>query len=108
MKQFLSIILAVVMVLTVGGSLVNGTMASFFDIETSTENHMQSGTRMLELSGGPIQVNGAWPCNWYEHEMTVVNVGNLDGTAWLHLTNLVSTEDEPGDHGTGHQGPDGA
>ncbi len=96
MKPFVSVILVAVLVLAVAGSLVNGTMASFFDIEISTENHMQSGVRMLELSGGPITVSAASPSTWYEHEMAVVNVGNLDGTAWLHLMNLVSTEDEPG------------
>ncbi|MFC1983928.1 hypothetical protein ACFLVO_02830 [Chloroflexota bacterium] len=96
MKQFLSVILVAVLVLAVGSSLVNKTMASFFDIEVSTENHMQSAARMLELSGGPIQIDAAGPSTWYEHEMSVVNVGNLDGTAWLHLMNLVSSEDEPG------------
>ena len=96
MKNFLSVILVLVLMVAVSGSVVNGTMASFFDTEVSTENHMQSGVRMLELSGGPITVDAASPCTWYEHEMTVVNVGNLDGTAWLHLMNLVSTEDEPG------------
>jgi len=96
MKQFLSIILVAVLILAVGSSLANKTMASFFDVEFSTDNHMQSGTRMLEISGGPIQVSAAGPSSWYEHEMAVVNVGNLEGTAWLHLTNLVSSEDEPG------------
>ncbi len=96
MKPFLSVILAAVLVLAVGGSLASGTMAGFFDVEHSTENHMQSGTRMLELSGGPITVSAASPSTWYEHEMAVVNVGNLDGTAWLHLMNLESIEDEPG------------
>ena len=96
MKPFLSVILAAVLVLAVAASLVSGTMAGFYDVEFSTENHMQSGTRMLELSGGPITVSAASPSTWYEHEMAVVNVGNLDGTAWLHLMNLESTEDKPG------------
>jgi len=96
MKRFMSVILAGVLVVAVGGSVVNGTMAGFFDVEHSIDNHMQSGTRMIELSGGPIEVDGASPSSWYEHEMAVINVGNLDGTAWLHLMNLVSSEDEPG------------
>lgn len=96
MKKFLSVILAGVLVLAVGGSVATGTLAGFYDVEHSTDNHMQSGTRMLELSGGPIQVDYASPSSWYEHEMAVINVGNLDGTAWLHLMNLVSSEDAPG------------
>ena len=96
MKPFLSVILAAVLVVAVAASVVNGTMAGFYDVEFSTENHMQSGARMLELSGGPIMVSYASPSTWYEHEMAVVNVGNLDGTAWLHLLNLESIEDEPG------------
>jgi len=95
MKKFASVIVAVVLVVAVGSSVVSGTMAGFYDVEHSIDNHMQSGTRMIELSGGPIEVNGASPSTWYEHEMAVINVGNLDGTAWLHLMNLVSIEDAP-------------
>ena len=56
MRQFLSVILALLMVVAVAGSLINGTMANFFDTEVSAENHFHAGTRSLEISGGPIIV----------------------------------------------------
>ena len=91
MKKFLSVILAVVLLGTVGGSLVNGTMASFFDTEVSTENYLCAGTRVLELSGGPIVVTCGVPCKWYEEEYTLLNTGTLTGVVILHIP---ATDDE--------------
>jgi len=85
MKQFLSVILAVVLVLAVGGSLASGTMAGFFDVEVSTENMMCAGTRTLELSGGPIVIEHAWPSQWFSEEYTLLNTGSLDGIAYIHF-----------------------
>lgn len=96
MKQFLSVILVLVLMVAVSGSVVNGTMAGFFDSEVSTENLMCAGNRMIELSGGPIQVDAVSPSTWYEHEMVVTNAGTLGGTAWLHVFNVRSIEDKPG------------
>ena len=96
MKNFLSVILAIVLVIGVGGSLVSGTMAAFFDFEVSTDNHMQSGVRMIEIDGDPMVVYSAVPDIWYEQQMSIVNVGTLDGSAWLHILNLVSIEDQIG------------
>jgi len=85
MKPMLTVALAVVMVVAVGGSLVNGTLASFFDTEVSTENHFHAGTRSLELSGGPIIVKCGIPSKWYSEEFTLVNTGDLDGVATIHI-----------------------
>jgi len=85
MKQFLSVILAVVLVLAVGGSLASGTMAGFFDVEVSAENMMCAGTRTLELSSGPIVVEHAWPSQWFSKEYTLLNTGSLDGIAYIHF-----------------------
>lgn len=85
MKQFLSVILAVVLVLAVGGSLASGTMAGFFDVEVSTENMTCAGTRTLELSGGPIVVEHAWPSQWFSEEYILLNTGSLDGIAYIHF-----------------------
>jgi len=84
-KQFLSVILAAVLVLAVGGSLASGTMAGFFDVEVSTENMMCAGTRTLELSSGPIVVEHAWPSQWYSKEYILLNTGSLDGIAYIHF-----------------------
>jgi len=81
----MSVILAVVLVASVGGSLVSGTMAGFFDVEQSTDNYMCAGTRCLEVSGGPIVVEHAWPCQWYEEEYILINTGSLDSTAYIHF-----------------------
>ena len=96
MKNFLSVILVLVLMVAVSGSVVNGTMAGFFDTEVSTENLMCAGNRLVELSGGPLQVDAASPSTWYEQEMVVTNAGTLDGTAWLHVFNVRSIEDKPG------------
>lgn len=69
----------------VGGSLVNNTMASFFDTEVSTQNEMCAGTRILELGSGPITVECGVPCKWYSGEHTLVNIGTLDGMASVHI-----------------------
>lgn len=96
MKPFISIMLVGILVVAVGSSAMGGTMASFFDAEVSTENHMQSGTRMIAVTGGPIEVDWASPSTSYEHEIAVINVGTLEGEAWLHIMNLKSIEDKPG------------
>ena len=85
MKQFLSVILVVVLVLAVGGSLASGTMAGFFDVEVSTENMMCAGTRTLELSSGPIVVEHAWPSQWFSKEYILINTGSLDAIAYIHF-----------------------
>lgn len=85
MKQFLSVILAVVLVSAVGGSLVSGTAARFFDTEVSTENEMCAGTRSLELSGGPIIVKCGVPSKWYSQEYLLINTGTLEGLATVHI-----------------------
>ena len=97
MKQFLSVILAVVLVLAVGASVVNGTMAGFFDVEVSTENMMCAGTRTLELSGGPIVVEHAWPSQWFSEEYILLNTGSLDATAYIHFPAV----DDPEGHWQG-------
>jgi len=106
MKRFLSVILAAVLVTAVGGSVVRGTLAGFSDSEVSTENWLCAGSRILELSGGPLVVHNAWPCKWYSQEYTLINAGTLDGTAYVHIPNtddpcgkwqgLKCVEDAPG------------
>ena len=96
MKQFLSVILAVVLVLAVGGSVASGTMAGFFDAEVSTDNLMCAGTVNLELGSGPLQVDAATPSKWYSKEHVLINAGTLDATASVHIQNLVCTEDALG------------
>jgi len=96
MKQFLSIILAVVLVLAVGGSVASGTMAGFFDTEVSTENWMCAGTVNLELGSGPLQVDAATPSQWYSEEYELINAGTLDATASVHIQNLANIEDALG------------
>lgn len=96
MKQFLSVILAVVLVAAVGGSAVSGTVAGFFDTEVSAENYMCAGTVNLELSGGLLNVTAATPSEWYSEEHVLINTGTLDATASVHLKNLVEAEDAPG------------
>jgi len=85
MRQFLSVILVVVLVSAVGGSLAEGTLANFFDTEVSTENHFHAGTRSLELSGGPIIVKCGIPSKWHAEEFTLSNTGDLDGLAIVHI-----------------------
>jgi len=85
MKKFLSVILAAVLVCAVGASVTRGTMAGFYDVELSTENYMCAGTRTLELSGGPIVVEDAWPCQWFTREYVLLNTGSLDGMAYIHF-----------------------
>jgi len=97
MKQFLSVILAVVLVVSVSGSVVNGTMAQFFDTEVSTGNEMTSGTLLIKLIGGPIEAECASPCKWYTADMEVVNCGTRDGIAYLQLENIANIEDEVGE-----------
>jgi len=75
MKQFMSVILAVVLVASVGGSLVSGTMAGFFDVEQSTDNYMCAGTRCLEVSGGPIVVEHAWPASGTKRSIYLLTPG---------------------------------
>lgn len=85
MKRFMSVILAGVLVIAVGTSLMTGTLASFLDTEVSTDNYMHAGTRTIELSGGPIEVTPAIPSHWYSEEFTLVNTGTLDGEVTLHI-----------------------
>ncbi|HEY91731.1 MAG TPA: hypothetical protein G4O07_07840 [Dehalococcoidia bacterium] len=96
MKRFLSVIMAVVLVTATGGLLVNGTMASFFDTEASSENYMCAGTVNLEIGSGALVVEGAWPCEWYSKEHMLINAGTLDAIAKVHICNLVCIEDAPG------------
>jgi len=91
MNRFASVILAVVLVCAVGGSMAKGTMAGFLDTEVSTENWMCAGTRILDLSGGPIVVTHAVPSNWYSEEFKLMNSGTLEGLAVLHIPD----EDDP-------------
>jgi len=84
-KQFSSVILSVMLVTGVGGLLANGTMASFFDTEVSTENEMCAGTRTLELSGGPIIVKCGMPSKWYSEDFMLINAGTLEGLATVHI-----------------------
>jgi hypothetical protein len=91
MKQFLSAILAVVLVGAVGGTLVSGTWASFVDTEVSTGNYMCAGTRVLDLSGGPIAIRHGMPSHHYSEEFTLINSGTLDGEVILHIP----AEDDP-------------
>ena len=85
MKQLLTVILAVVLVVAVGGSLVNGTLASFFDTEVSSGNQFHAGTRSLEISGNPVIVTCGIPSKWYSEEYTLLNTGDLDGVAVIHI-----------------------
>ena len=85
MKQLRTLALVAVMVVAVSGSLVNGTLASFFDTELSAENHFHAGTRNLEISGNPIIVTCGMPSNWYSEEFTILNTGDLDGVAIVHI-----------------------
>ena len=85
MKQLRTVILALLMVIAVVGSLVNGTMASFFDTEVSAENHFHAGTRNLEISGGPVIVKCGMPSSWYSEEFTILNTGDLGGLAIVHI-----------------------
>jgi len=85
MKQLFSVILAAVLVTAVSGTMVSGTMAGFFDTEVSTDNKMCAGTRLLEVSGGPITVECGAPCKWYSEEFTLINVGTLEGEAVFHI-----------------------
>lgn len=85
MRQFLSVILVVVLVSAVGGSLAEGTLANFFDTEVSTENLFHAGTRNLEISGGPIIVKCGIPSKWHAEEFTILNTGDLDGVAIVHI-----------------------
>jgi predicted ribosomally synthesized peptide with SipW-like signal peptide len=85
MKHLLSLILAVMLVGAVAGTVATGTFAGFSDTEVSTENWMCAGTRILELSGDPLVVEGAWPCEWYEEEFMLINAGTLEGMATIHI-----------------------
>ena len=97
MKPFLSVILALVLMVAVSGSVVNGTMAGFFDTEVSTGNKMTSGTLLIEVIGEPIEVEHACPCKWYTADMELVNCGSRDGIAYLELENIVNIEDALGE-----------
>ncbi len=90
MKQLLSVIMAVVLIGAVGGAVAGGTFGGvpvegFNDTEMSTDNYMCAGSRILELSGGPIVVENAWPCEWYEEEYLLINAGTLEGVATIHI-----------------------
>jgi predicted ribosomally synthesized peptide with SipW-like signal peptide len=85
MKQLLIVTLVVVLVIAVGGSLVNGTFASFFDTEVSSGNQFHAGTRSLEISGNPVTVTCGIPSKWYSEEYTLLNTGDLDGVAVIHI-----------------------
>ena len=50
-KPFLPVVMSMVLVVAVGSSVANGTMASFFDTEVSTNNEMCAGTRILAGRG---------------------------------------------------------
>jgi hypothetical protein len=96
MKNFLSVIVAVVLVLAVGGAVANGTMASFLDTQVSTENQMCAGTLILRVTGGPIEAGPIEPCNWYQQEMELMNCGTKNGIAYLKLENIKGIEDALG------------
>ncbi|MDD4875830.1 MAG: hypothetical protein PHQ86_01670 [Dehalococcoidales bacterium] len=85
MKSLWLSILAIILIAAVGSSIANGTMASFFDTEVSTQNYMCAGTRCLEISGGPAIIEHAWPCEWYEEEFVLLNTGSLDSVAYIHF-----------------------
>ena len=97
MKQLLSVTLAVVLMVAVGGSVVDGTMANFFDTEVSTGNEMSAGTLLIKIIGGPIEVEHACPCKWYTADMELVNCGTEDGIAYLELENIENIEDAVGE-----------
>ena len=96
MKQLLSIILMVLLAVAVSGSVVNGTLASFFDTEVSEDNLMCAGTVNLELCGEYLTVENLVPSKWYYKEKLVVNAGSLDAIASVHIKNLMCFEDAPG------------
>jgi len=105
MKQFLSLILAVVLVLAVGGSLASGTMAGFFDVEHSIENRMHAGYQNLTVDGQDdeqddiiesFQSGPMWPDQPYERVVVLCNTGTLGGIAYIHIFDVLGVEDAPG------------
>ncbi|UCG88345.1 MAG: hypothetical protein JSW71_07325 [Gemmatimonadota bacterium] len=92
MRHLLTAALMVLLLAGVAGSVASGTMGSFFDTEVSTDNQMHAGTRVIELSGGPITVDHAVPSKWHSEEYVLVNVGTLDAIATVHILNAESRE----------------
>jgi hypothetical protein len=96
MKQLLSLILAVLLVGGVASSVATGAVAGFSDTEVSTDNEMCGGSLLIRFIGERIEIEDAWPCDWFEAEMEVVNCGTRDGIAYLKLENIEGIEDALG------------
>jgi len=102
MKKFISVILAAVLVMAVSTTFINETIADFSDVEFSMGNRMKAANKKndmnLVISGGPIVVEHAMPCCWKEEVFTLINAGEIDGTASIHIKDLICYEDAPGEY----------
>lgn len=105
MNKFVSVIMAVVLVCAVGGSMVNGTMASFFDTEVSTDNYMHASYINLTVDGQddeegdiiqPLIIGPTTPDKPYERVVVLCNTGTITGTAYIHFFDVLGHEDEAG------------
>ena len=106
MKKFLSVILAVVLMLAVGSSVASGTMAGFFDTEVSTDNYMHASYMNLTVDGQddeegdiiqPFNIGPMCPDEPYERVVLLCNTGSITGTAYIHFFDVL-----------GHEGDDDA
>lgn len=71
-----------------------GTHSWFSDTETSKDNYFVAGTMDLEVNGEDplvsrvVSLTDMKPCEWAYVTVTLKNVGDNDGSAWMHIFNV--------------------
>ncbi len=96
MKKVLMASMALALVAALVGL---GVYATFSDTETSSKNYFQAGSLDLKVDGEDdpnvatyFEVKNVKPGDAGEVDIKLTNAGSLDGTADLHITNLVDDE----------------
>jgi len=99
-KQVLS---ALTLVLAIVSLTVGGTLATWSDSETSSDNYIETGSVDLKVNdqddspwGGGLaaffEIDSGEICTPYSSTQALWNAGCADGWAYLHIKNLVDSD----------------
>jgi predicted ribosomally synthesized peptide with SipW-like signal peptide len=78
---------------------VGGTLADFSDSEEEMGDTIQAGSLDLKVNGTddpgvlPFAITNVIPEKLYDVSKTVSNMGTIDGWLYLHIKNVICTED---------------
>lgn len=99
MKNLVLSLMVLLVVIGVTAPMVGDTFASFSDIETSEGNYIETGDLDLKVDGKDdwqvdtcFEIDDGEICTQYECTVPLWNAGSVDGTAYLHIKNLVGPD----------------